>query len=173
MRSPRGCRWDRRGRAPSARPRASSLAGAQRRFRSPSLLASRRLWKGAREPSKRREPPRGRHGCLVTDLRSVPRPVLDGARRSGGAPCTCGVPCVRPDIFHRQPSSQPTRGFKPMAVTLAYGRDRLMSVYFRIGVGVGMLASAALGGLTVEELHAQAKPPVYFVGEIDARSDER
>ena len=42
-----------------------------------------------------------------------------------------------------------------------------MNTYFRIGVGLGMLTSAALGGLAVEELHAQVKPPMYFVGEID------
>jgi hypothetical protein len=48
-------------------------------------------------------------------------------------------------------------------VMLTYGRNRLMNAYSRIGVGLGMLASAALGGLTVEQVHAQAKPPVYFV----------
>jgi uncharacterized protein (DUF1330 family) len=52
-------------------------------------------------------------------------------------------------------------------VTLAYRRNRLVNTYFGIGVGLGMLASAALGGLTIEEVHAQAKPPVYFIGEID------
>ncbi len=33
-------------------------------------------------------------------------------------------------------------------------------------VAVAMLASAALGGLAVQALHAQAKPPVYAVAEI-------
>ena len=47
-----------------------------------------------------------------------------------------------------------------------------MNAYSRIGVGLGMLASAALGGLTVEQVHAQAKPPVYFVGEIDVSNPE-
>ena len=42
-----------------------------------------------------------------------------------------------------------------------------MNTYFGIGVGLGMLASAALGGLMIEEVHAQAKPPVYFIGEIE------
>src|SRR5690348_18365413 len=42
-----------------------------------------------------------------------------------------------------------------------------MNAYSGIGIGLGMLASASLGGLTVEELHAQVNPPVYFVGEID------
>ena len=35
-----------------------------------------------------------------------------------------------------------------------------------------MLASAALGGLVVEELHAQAKPPIYFIGEIDVTNPD-
>ena len=47
-----------------------------------------------------------------------------------------------------------------------------MNTYLRIGVGLGMLASAALGGLTVEQVHAQAKPPVYFIGEIDVSNPE-
>src|SRR5262249_44957945 len=45
-----------------------------------------------------------------------------------------------------------------------------MNAYSRISVGLGMLASAALGGLAVEQLHAQVKPPVYFVGEIDVNN---
>src|SRR5215470_11400965 len=47
-----------------------------------------------------------------------------------------------------------------------------MNTYLRIGVGPGMLASAALGGLTVAQVHAQAKPPVYFVGEIDVTNPD-
>ena len=47
-----------------------------------------------------------------------------------------------------------------------------MNAYSRIGVGLGMLASAALGGLAVEQVHAQAKPSVYFVGEIDVSNPE-
>ena len=47
-----------------------------------------------------------------------------------------------------------------------------MNTYFRIGVGLGMLASAALGGLMVEQVHAQAKPPVYFIGEIDVSNPD-
>jgi len=35
-----------------------------------------------------------------------------------------------------------------------------------------MLASAALGGIAVEELHAQAQPPIFFVGEIDVTNPE-
>jgi uncharacterized protein (DUF1330 family) len=34
-------------------------------------------------------------------------------------------------------------------------------------VALAMLASAALGGLAVQGLHAQAKPPIYYVAEID------
>src|SRR5215467_14187221 len=57
-------------------------------------------------------------------------------------------------------------------VMLAYRRNRLMNTYSRIGVGLGMVASAALGGLTVEQVHAQAKPSVYFIGEIDVSNPE-
>jgi uncharacterized protein (DUF1330 family) len=34
-------------------------------------------------------------------------------------------------------------------------------------VAVAMLAGVALGALAVQGLHAQAKPPLYVVGEID------
>jgi uncharacterized protein (DUF1330 family) len=47
-----------------------------------------------------------------------------------------------------------------------------MNAYSRIGVRLGMLASAALGGFAVEQLHAQVKPPVYFVGEIDVSNPD-
>src|SRR5690242_21367611 len=47
-----------------------------------------------------------------------------------------------------------------------------MNAYSGIGIGLGMLASASLGGLTVEELHAQVNPPVYFVGEIDVSNPD-
>ena len=44
--------------------------------------------------------------------------------------------------------------------------------YSRIGVGLGMLASAALGGLAVEEVRAQPKSPAYFIGEIDVSNPD-
>ncbi|HTY77435.1 MAG TPA: DUF1330 domain-containing protein [Candidatus Bathyarchaeia archaeon] len=47
-----------------------------------------------------------------------------------------------------------------------------MNTCFRIGVGLGMLASAALGGLAVERVHAQAKPPVYLIGEIEVSNPD-
>src|SRR5262245_23614777 len=47
-----------------------------------------------------------------------------------------------------------------------------MNAHSRIGVGLGMLAGAALGGLAVEAVHAQAKPPVYFIGEIDVSNPD-
>ncbi len=47
-----------------------------------------------------------------------------------------------------------------------------MKTNYRVGFVVAMLASAALGGLAVEELRAQAKPPVYFIGEIDVTNPE-
>jgi uncharacterized protein (DUF1330 family) len=39
-------------------------------------------------------------------------------------------------------------------------------------IAVAMLASAALGALAVQGLHAQAKPPVYYVAEIDVTNTE-
>jgi uncharacterized protein (DUF1330 family) len=35
-----------------------------------------------------------------------------------------------------------------------------------------LLAGAALGGLAVQGLHAQAKPPVYYISEIDVRDPD-
>ncbi len=40
-----------------------------------------------------------------------------------------------------------------------------MKQYF--GLGLAMLAGAVLGAVAVTGLHAQAKPPVYLVTEID------
>jgi uncharacterized protein (DUF1330 family) len=37
---------------------------------------------------------------------------------------------------------------------------------------LAMLAGAALGGAAVQGLHAQAKPPVYYVAEIDVTNPE-
>lgn len=39
-------------------------------------------------------------------------------------------------------------------------------------ISLAMLTSAVLGGLAVQGLHAQAKPPVYFIGEIDVTNPE-
>ena len=43
---------------------------------------------------------------------------------------------------------------------------------FRIAVAVAMLASMGAGASVVQVLHAQAKPPVYFIGEIDVTNPE-
>ena len=37
----------------------------------------------------------------------------------------------------------------------------------RLAVALSMIAGAALGAAAVQGLHAQAKPPVYYVAEID------
>jgi uncharacterized protein (DUF1330 family) len=37
---------------------------------------------------------------------------------------------------------------------------------------LAMLAGAAVGALAAQELHAQVKPPVYFVGEIDVTNPD-
>ena len=41
-----------------------------------------------------------------------------------------------------------------------------------LGLGVAMLAGAALGAAGVSALHAQAKVPVYLVTEIDVSNPE-
>ena len=47
-----------------------------------------------------------------------------------------------------------------------------MKANYKIGTALAMLASAAVSGLAVEELHAQAKPPVYLIGEIDVTNPD-
>jgi uncharacterized protein (DUF1330 family) len=39
-------------------------------------------------------------------------------------------------------------------------------------VALAMLAGVALGALAVQGLHAQAKPPVYYIAEIDVTNPE-
>jgi uncharacterized protein (DUF1330 family) len=41
-----------------------------------------------------------------------------------------------------------------------------------VTVGLSMLAGATLGGAAIATLHAQAKPPVYYVSEIDVTNPE-
>ncbi len=45
-----------------------------------------------------------------------------------------------------------------------------MKQYF--GLGLAMLAGAALGAAGVSALHAAAKPPVYLITEIDVSNPE-
>ena len=45
-----------------------------------------------------------------------------------------------------------------------------MKQYF--GLALGLLAGTAIGGAAVTGLHAQAKPPVYLVTEIDVTNPE-
>jgi uncharacterized protein (DUF1330 family) len=40
-----------------------------------------------------------------------------------------------------------------------------------ITVGLAMVAGAVLGAAAVQGLHAQAKPPIYYISEIDAGSN--
>ena len=42
----------------------------------------------------------------------------------------------------------------------------------RLVIGTAMLASMGIGALAVEGLHAQSKPPVYFIGEIEVTNPE-
>jgi uncharacterized protein (DUF1330 family) len=41
-----------------------------------------------------------------------------------------------------------------------------------VTVGLSMLAGAVLGGAAIATLHAQAKPPVYYIAEIDVTNPE-
>jgi uncharacterized protein (DUF1330 family) len=43
-----------------------------------------------------------------------------------------------------------------------------MKTYYT--VGLSMLAGAALGAAAIQGLHAQAKPPVYYIAEIDVQN---
>jgi uncharacterized protein (DUF1330 family) len=45
-------------------------------------------------------------------------------------------------------------------------------MYRHIAMGLGMIASAAVGAAAVESLHAQAKPPAYLIGAIDVSNAE-
>ena len=48
-------------------------------------------------------------------------------------------------------------------------RGEPMKQYF--GLGLAMLAGTAIGAAAVTGLHAQAKPPVYTVNEIDVTNE--
>ena len=41
-----------------------------------------------------------------------------------------------------------------------------------VGLGLAMLAGSVIGAAAVSGLHAQAKPPVYLVSEIDVTNPE-
>jgi uncharacterized protein (DUF1330 family) len=49
-------------------------------------------------------------------------------------------------------------------------REKVMKQYF--GVGLGMLAGTLIGAAAVSGLHAQAKPPVYLITEIDVTDSD-
>jgi uncharacterized protein (DUF1330 family) len=42
----------------------------------------------------------------------------------------------------------------------------------RYTVALSMIAGAALGGAAIQGLHAQAKPPIYYVAEIDVTNPD-
>src|SRR5258705_13596585 len=48
---------------------------------------------------------------------------------------------------------------------MPHGRTKAMKMYFT--VALSMLTGVAIGGAAIQGLHAQAKPPVYYVAEID------
>jgi uncharacterized protein (DUF1330 family) len=53
---------------------------------------------------------------------------------------------------------------------MASDREESMKTHYT--VVLSMLAGAALGGAAIQGLHAQAKPPVYLVTEIDVTNPE-
>ena len=42
----------------------------------------------------------------------------------------------------------------------------------RYAVGIAVVVGFGLGAATVQSLHAQAKPPVYYIGEIDVTNPD-
>ena len=42
----------------------------------------------------------------------------------------------------------------------------------RYTVALSMIAGAALGGAAIQGLYAQAKPPVYYIAEIDVTNPD-
>jgi len=53
---------------------------------------------------------------------------------------------------------------------MASNREESMKAHYT--VALSMLAGAALGAVAIQGLHAQAKPPVYLVTEIDVTNPE-
>src|SRR6202162_5297727 len=49
-------------------------------------------------------------------------------------------------------------------------REEAMKQY--LGLGLGMIAGTVIGAAAVSGLHAQGKPPVYLVTEIDVTNPE-
>jgi Domain of unknown function (DUF1330) len=43
----------------------------------------------------------------------------------------------------------------------------------RYTVLLSMIAGAAIGGVAIQGLHAQAKPPVYLITEIDVKDPDK
>jgi uncharacterized protein (DUF1330 family) len=59
-------------------------------------------------------------------------------------------------------------GWLVAAVTFDGGL--VMKTYY--AVGLGMLAGFGMGAVAIEGIRAQAKPPVYYVAEIDVANEE-
>jgi len=56
--------------------------------------------------------------------------------------------------------------------TLVFGGKWEGSMKTRYTVALSMIAGAALGSAAIQALHAQAKPPVYLVTEIDVTNPD-
>jgi uncharacterized protein (DUF1330 family) len=54
----------------------------------------------------------------------------------------------------------------------SYVNQRRNVMNRHIALGLAMVAGAALGAAAVQGLHAQAKPPIYYISEIDAPNME-
>jgi uncharacterized protein (DUF1330 family) len=100
---------------------------------------------------------------LVEDL-GVPRSFF--ARPIAQA--SCGSPEVQ-----QRPSAETAAVERRILAIAEFGRHEwrnTMKTYYT--VGLSMLAGAALGAGAIQGLHAQAKPPVYYIAEIEVTNPE-
>src|SRR5262249_33105039 len=65
---------------------------------------------------------------------------------------------------------QPQRAYDPKPQARAHRETTVTDQ--RITLGIALLAGAALGAAGVQGLHAQAKPPIYYVAEIEITNPE-
>jgi uncharacterized protein (DUF1330 family) len=58
----------------------------------------------------------------------------------------------------------------PRVVSVGQPEEHFMNR--QITLGLAMLVGAAIGGVAVQGLHAQAKPPAYYVAELDVTNED-
>jgi hypothetical protein len=87
-----------------------------------------------------------------------------------------GVPC-RIRRGHRLRSTQPDLGVFLSDWPRALGREvsaalRHEDSHMNYRMVLAMLAGVGVGGLAVQGIHAQTKPPAYYIVEIDAKNED-